>query len=267
MKGLMLHCGGQRKTREEVFSVLVPQATKTYAPLSFESFITRIEKQLQVEGIRVKDEHLALAKEGQRLFGLMELEFPDFPQHDYGCVLGLRNSYDKSFATGVCIGASVFVCDNLSFNSAVTWERKHTRGLLKDMAWMLTETVAQLPIRFAEQSKTFEQYQRVELDDRQAHHLVIEMFDQGALNLLDVPKCLKEWREPRHPEFSDGKTAWRLFNAATETIKGDLWRLPTRTRAIHDVLDAECNDVIKQTHDLIGNKDMQTPTSATSPQG
>src|SRR6058998_2385791 len=112
MKGLMLHCGGQQKTREEVFSIPVPEATKTYAPLAFESFITRIEKQLLVEGIHIKEEQLALAKEGQRLFGLMELEFPQFPQRDYGCVLGLRNSYDKSYATGVCIGASVFVCDN-----------------------------------------------------------------------------------------------------------------------------------------------------------
>jgi len=31
-----------------------------------------------------------------------------------------------------------------------------------------------------------------------------------------------------------------LFNAATNTIKGDLWRLPARTRAIHGILDEEC---------------------------
>jgi hypothetical protein len=31
-----------------------------------------------------------------------------------------------------------------------------------------------------------------------------------------------------------------MFNAATETIKGDLWRLPARTRAIHEVLDEAC---------------------------
>ena len=40
-----------------------------------------------------------------------------------------------------------------------------------------------------------------------------------------------------HQEFAQSKSAWRLFNAATEIIKGDLWRLPTRTRAVHSVLD------------------------------
>ena len=49
MKGLMLHCGGQLKTRGEVFAVPAPAATSTYAPLPYESFISRIEKQLAVE--------------------------------------------------------------------------------------------------------------------------------------------------------------------------------------------------------------------------
>ena len=111
MKGLMLlmlHCGGQLKTREEVFAVPVPAATATYAPLAYESFIVRIEKQLDVEGIRITEERLALSKNGQRLFGLMATEMPGLVQTDYGCVLGLRTSYDRSFANGVCIGAAVF---------------------------------------------------------------------------------------------------------------------------------------------------------------
>jgi len=56
----------------------------------------------------------------------MSLNIPGFVATDYGCVLGLRTSYDKSFANGVCIGASVFVCDNLSFQGEVKFERKHT---------------------------------------------------------------------------------------------------------------------------------------------
>jgi hypothetical protein len=62
MKGLMLHCGGQLKSREEVFTVPVPLATASYIPLSYESFVTRIEKQLAVEGIKIRDQKLALAK-------------------------------------------------------------------------------------------------------------------------------------------------------------------------------------------------------------
>jgi hypothetical protein len=238
MKGLMLHCGGQLKTKEEVFAVPAPPATATYVPLPYESLITRIEKQLSFEGITVTEERLALAKDGQRLFGLMALTMPGLVTSDYGCVLGLRTSYDRSFANGVSIGASVFVCDNLSFSGDVTFERKHTAGMLRDLSWMISETVSTLPMRFAAQSATFEAFKRRDISDKDAHDLAIQLWDADAIGILEIPRLIKEWREPTHQEFAKaGKTAWRLFNAATEIIKGDLWRLPARTRAVHTVLD------------------------------
>jgi hypothetical protein len=240
MNGLILHCGGQLKSREEVFAVATPPATGTYVPLPYESFLTRIEKQLAVEGMTVKEERLALSNNGQRLFGLLGLEMPGQANGDYRCVLGLRNSYDKSVSTGICVGASVFVCDNLSFNGEVTFTRKHTANLLRDLSWLIVETISRLPGKFLEQSAIFGAYQRAEISDRQAHDLIIRFVDEGAINVGDIRLVLKEWREPRHPEFAAaGKTAWRLFNAATETIKGDLWRLPARTSRLHAVLDAE----------------------------
>ena len=241
MNGLMLHCGAQLRAREEVFAVPTPPATATYAPLPYESFVTRVEKQLAVEGIKIREERLALSKTGQRLFGLMSLEIRGASQTDYGCVLGLRTSYDKSFANGLCIGASVFVCDNLSFKGEITFERKHTAGMLRDLSWMITETVSTLPARFATQSETFEAYKRIQLKDEDVHHLAIRFYDEEALGVLEIPRLIREWREPRHPELARaGKTVWRLFNAATETIKGDLWRLPARTRTIHAILDHAC---------------------------
>ncbi|MHB8523069.1 MAG: DUF932 domain-containing protein [Limisphaerales bacterium] len=252
MNGLMLHCGSQVKPRAEVFAVPVPPPTDSYMPLPYESFVSRIEKQLATEQITIKQQTLALAKEGQRLFGLLQVEMPDQGTRDYGCVLGLRNSYDKSCSAGLCIGATVFVCDNLSFHgSLVTFQRKHTANLLRDLSWIITETVAKLPALFAAQSETFEVYRRTELADREAHDLVIRCYDRGGLNLTDIPRVLKEWREPRYPEFQEnGKTAWRLFNAATETIKGDLWRLPARTRAIHEVLDGECGLATRESEEM-----------------
>ena len=96
-------------------------------------------------------------------------------------------------------------------------------------------------VRFARQSATFEGYKRRELSDKDVHDLAIRFWDAGALGALEIPRLIKEWREPRHPEFVQmGKTAWHLFNSVTETIKGDLWRLPARTRAIHTILDKEC---------------------------
>lgn len=238
MNGLTLHCGGQLQTREEVFAVALPKATESYFPLSHESYITRIEKQLAVEGILIKDQKFALAKAGQRLFGLMELEFREVGLHDHGMILGFRNSYDKSITTGLCIGARVFVCDNLSFHGAhLTFLRKHTANLMRDLSWMLAETVAKLPEYFEAQSTIFRRYKELPLENKEVHDLVIKLYDEGGLNVTHIPGVLKEWREPGHLPFQDSRNGWRLFNAVTETVKGDLWALPNRTRILHNVLD------------------------------
>ncbi len=136
----------------------------------------------------------------------------------------------------------MFVCDNLSFNgSQITFERKHTANLLRDLSWIITETIGKLPIQFAAQSEMLETYRETEISDKEAHDLVIRFYDEGAVNVTEIPSLLKEWRQPRHAEFSQGgKTAWRLLNAATETIKGDLWRLPQRSGKIHAILDEVC---------------------------
>jgi hypothetical protein len=244
MNGLMLHCGGQLKNREEVFAVPAPSPTDSYVPLTYESFVTRIEKQIHAEGITIREEKLALARDGQRMFGLMSLELPGFSGLDHGCVLGFRNSYDKSCSTGICVGATVFVCDNLSFSgSEVTFHRKHTTNLLKDLSWIITETISQLPAKFAAQSECFSKYKSLLLPTEKAHDLVIRLYDHHAINVTEIPHVLKEWREPRHGVFAEsGQTGWRLFNAVTETIKGDLWRIPNKTKVLHEILDAEVKD-------------------------
>jgi hypothetical protein len=53
-------------------------------------------------------------------------------------------------------------------------------------------------------------------------------------HIMDV---VNEWHKPRHREFRP-RTVWSLFNAFTETLKGSLTLLPTRTQALHGLLDS-----------------------------
>jgi hypothetical protein len=91
------------------------------------------------------------------------------------------------------------------------------------------------------QEQRFAAYKRLELTDGQAHDLIVQGLDARVLPLTRIPAVLREWREPRHPEFREGgRTAWRLFNAFTEGLKGNLDALPRRTQALHGLLDAAC---------------------------
>ena len=69
--------------------------------------------------------------DGARYFGLLEVHNGS-TDRDYGLVVGLRNSHDKSFPAAIALGAAVFCCDNLSFSSEVTLARRHTRYIERD---------------------------------------------------------------------------------------------------------------------------------------
>ena len=63
------------------------------------------------------------------------------------------------------------------------------------------------------QEQRFAAYKASELADAVAHDLVVRALDARVVPARKVPQVLREWRQPRHPEFREGRTAWRLFNA------------------------------------------------------
>jgi hypothetical protein len=160
---------------------------------------------------------------------------------DFGLTIGVRNSHDRSFPAGLVIGATVFVCDNLSFSGEVKLSRKHTTHIGRDLPQLIDAAIGRLGGLRRSQDERFATYKAHELSDAAAHDLLIQALDARVIPVTKVPLALEEWRRPRHPEFREGKTAWRLFNAITESAKGsDLQLLPRRTQALHGLLDTAC---------------------------
>jgi hypothetical protein len=168
---------------------------------------------------------------------LTEVHGPNDPE-DYTWVLGLRNSHDKRFPAGIVAGATVFVCDNLSFSGEVRLSRKHTVHLQRDLPQLAARAVGQLMDVWHHQGQRINAYKNYRMRDKSAHDLVVRAVDVGAATNRMIPAVLKEWREPRHPEFGD-RTAWSLFNAFTEILKGNLPELPKRTEVLHGLFDQQ----------------------------
>jgi len=240
---LILHCGAQAATFEEVERVQTPKPTLSWMPLAHASLVELVSDTLETAGLRVVNSAHSLNKEGNRYFGLLQVSGQQ-NHPDYSWVLGLRNSHDKSFPAGIVAGASVFVCDNLSFSGEVVIARKHTTYILRDLPRLTADAVGKLMQTWHHQDRRIEAYQAKRLNAAQAHDLLIRSVDFGACCNQMVPKVLAEWRQPSHVEFRK-RTAWSLFNAYTEVLKGNLTELPKRTQRLHALLDSYCG--------LVGN--------------
>ena len=237
---LMVHCGAHHVTREELALTDTPERTKTWVPIPHETLLTGVQTALERVGLGMVSESHALGREGARYFGLLRLS-DGRDAGDFGLTIGVRNSHDQSFPAGLVVGATVFVCDNLSFSGEVKLSRKHTAHIARDLPQLIDAAVGRLGDLRRTQDQRLATYKVRELTDMAAHDLLVQVLDARVLPVTKLPLALTEWRHPRHPEFRDGKTAWRLFNAITEASKGcDLQLLPRRTQALHGLLDAAC---------------------------
>ena len=238
MPNLVLHCGAQAVELDEVQTVKTPGATATWQPIPHHQLIQRVHKALDASRLTIGTQAHSLSHDGQRYFGLMEIRNQRMASNDYALVLGLRNSHDKTFPAGIVAGASVFVCDNLSFSGEVKFARKHTTFINRDLPQIVERAIGKLGDLWHHQDTRISAYKQAEVDDETVHDLVIRSTDVGVCANSYIPKILKEWREPRYEAFRQ-RSVWTLFNSFTEAMKeGNLQELPKRTEALHGLLDS-----------------------------
>jgi uncharacterized protein DUF932 len=241
MVNLVLHCGAQHAERQAVEDAFTPAASASWVPVPHHRLLEQVESTLVASGMHVENEAHALWNNGLRYFGLLEVT-NGHAHDDYGLVVGLRNSHDKTFPAAIAMGSAVFVCDNLAFSAQVTIARRHTRFIERDLPRVVHTAVARLSDMRGQQDARISAYKDTPLTDPVAHDLVIRAVDANVLPVTQVPAALDEWRTPSHEEFAaDGKTVWRFHNALTHVSTGrNLAALPRRSQALHGLLDLVC---------------------------
>lgn len=237
---LMIHAGGHRVERQQVIDCPTPPPTDTWHPIPHNRLFEEIEQALPRYNLNVVETQHALHKDGQRYFGLIQVSNCQADQ-DFGLVLGLRNSHDKSFPAGLCVGSGVFVCDNLAFSSEVVIGRRHTTYIERDLPALVAGAMGKLLDARVEQQKRIDAYKTTELGDKEAHNLMIETLRSKGIMPTRINDVIEQWHTPKHPEFAKERNVWRLFNGFTEALKESaLAELPKRTQIIHGIMDRAC---------------------------
>lgn len=235
---LCLHAGAEPVSFDDLRGFTTPPATATHVPIPHFRLVEMLKHSLTYYHHDIAEEHYGLTKDGDRFFGVMTLKSPHGEWTD---VVGLRNSHDKSFPVGVSYGSRVFVCDNLAFAGDHVIRRKHTVKALRDIHALLAELIEPLALQREAQYRQLNVYKETPLDDKEAHHLAIQLYKDGVLNLQRLPSVVQSWDAP---EFDWGpKTAWRFFNSVTHTLAGKVAEAPHLTKALHQTLDGVCQRI------------------------
>ncbi len=219
---LNLHSGGDVVTREVLRTIPVPPATDTWKPIAHFDFVQALDRQLAVRDIRITKEEFALAHDGLRLFGILELVVPSTngcSGQDYAFAMGMRTANDRSFATQLAVGARVFVCANLSFSGdLIAMNRKHTAKF--DLNADLSPAVDRFQTHLTTFGDKFDRLRTFNLSDTDARSLICLAFYEEILPVRLLHTVTKTYFEPG-PEMADvqPRTAWGLMNAMTRAVK------------------------------------------------
>lgn len=216
MGGLMTHTGTQKLTRDQLLTVLVPEATDTHKPISHTDVISNVVDGLSYRHISVVKDEYAVSEDGMKLFGVLELE-SGFEGARFA--LGIRNANDKSMRLALTVGYRVFVCDNMAFHGDFTPVlAKHSKHFnLQDA---IAIGIDRMQRNFASMQKQVESWRGYQLSDAAAKLLIYHAFVEDA---LEAPKHLVRrvndlYFNPQYPEFQP-RTFWSLSNAFTSAFK------------------------------------------------
>lgn len=246
---LCLHTGSGRIDRGALEMVPTPEPTATHVPIAHADLLGYVEKALGMFDIHVISEDLAISPRGDKFFGVLGVrpentESYALLEDEYRACVGLRNSHNKSLRAGLCIGSSVFVCDNLSFSGDFVLSRKHTRKIVEDIWILVLKGVTAVVKSLASQGHQFTLYRDTNLKDEQANGLMIDLWRNGAIPTGSLGAVVKNYYEPELVNPKYARTVWGVMQSVTWCLKpaGSYvgWGLPRRTLAMHEVLDDFC---------------------------
>ena len=211
--GLMM-CEGKYVSRDEIANVPTPTGTASWHPVAHADVIDAVTEVVKAHDWQILDEQYGLAREGQRMFGVMRINRSS--SRDWSRCIGIRNSHDQSLSVGLAAGISVMCCSNLAFGGAMVLKRRHTSRI--ELADLVVEAVDELEMEFLNLETVSEDLKLHEVSADEARAVIVRAAEVNAINSCDIVPILREFQHSGHEEFAE-PTRWSLLNAFTEYAK------------------------------------------------
>jgi len=214
---LLLHCGAEEATINDLAAIPLPQETRTYKPVAHHELATMlgaIASDLLPE-FELVNTQFGLARDGQQLFGVHTLKNGSSAM---GLSIGFRNSYNKSLSVGIAVGSTVFVCDNLCLHGDVTVLKKHTLNVVASIESLALSAIYKSRSAFNQIQTDAEVMKGIPMSDDEAYRTIGLLYGNGIITPRQIPVVKNEWLTPSHDDFEE-RNLWSFYNSVTESLK------------------------------------------------
>ena len=208
---LITHKGAVRVEKSDLYKIQSPEGTRTWKPVPHGALVDTLGQVLSSRGLEVRKESYAVQREGNVLFGVLDLNWGETAE--YYAAIGLRTSNDKTFCLQIAIGLRVFVCDNLAFHGdLIALKRKHTGNL--NLLEELNKAVLRYEMGYRQYQHQVEYLQGTIWHPREARDRIYTAFAQHI-----VPVRLFHDVATPYLNLEEPCTAWEVLNRFTNAMK------------------------------------------------
>lgn len=197
----------------------LPAKTNSYEPVGHQELIDKVIDIAKPNYGIPSGAGFKIAGGGNQMFA--HLDYKTSLSNNANISIGVRNSYNKSLAVGICSGASIIVCDNLMFVGDVVKLRKHTSKVWDDLDMIIEEGIQAVGENFNTLMEDGQALSDITISDTNAAHVLGELFvNENILASNQLNVAAREWKNgiKANHAFPD-RTAWSLYNACTEALK------------------------------------------------
>jgi hypothetical protein len=254
---MILHCGGEAATFEDICSIDVPQGTRSYRPVPHGDLVRLIEEEVETRHHLGKPEmKFGLNREGKQLFGLLTYDLgrpesgPDqdvsafldeqsatqeaLVRQNYAYSIALRNSYDKTMSVGIAGGTWTFICDNLALSgSDFNVKMKHGPSVWDRLVPEVMVRVKASKMEFTKTVRMQEGMKEIPLSNDNAYRTIGLAQGRGVLTTNQASLAFNELRRcanahsarqtgedgPQHTFADFHGSSYALYNHFTEALK------------------------------------------------
>lgn len=208
---LITHRGSVKVSKETLLQIGAPAPTTTWRPIAHGVLVNTLGDVLASRGLTVRREEYAVQRDGNILFGVLDLAWGETAE--YYAALGLRTSNDKTFCIQIAIGLRVLVCDNLAFHGdLIALKRKHTARL--DLVEELTAAIRRYELGYGQYQRQVEVLRHTPWSPREARERIYTAFARRI-----VPVRLFHDVALPYVGREDACTAWEVLNSFTSAFK------------------------------------------------
>ena len=226
---LLAHTGADYVSMDDLSALPLPVALgPMHQPVPHSVLVRAMQLTALERGFQVTKQSFALARQGTRMFGVLDLIPPEgiASNETHGFSIGFRNSTDETLGIRLVAGARVFVCDNLALSGdMIALKRRNTTRL--DLGAAMSDAFDRYIVHATALNQQLADLHRWPITDFEAKGRLASLILDRVLPLRLFHTVSRNYFWPSE-SMTDcrPRNMWGLHNACTRAIK----TLPPRRR-------------------------------------